>query len=203
MSKCDKLISSYGRTIFGTVLLLLLISIPAGLNAQTTARGMGMAGAFTPIARGVHAPLYNPANLGLPDNSRFSFTIISVDVAAWNNSFATSIWDQYNGQVLDSLDVVNLLNEIPDEGFRLNMGNVIRGLSFSAGRFAFSFATNVWGKINLDKTFFQIPLQGTQFDTTYTFNNTDAEAFGYATLGISYAQPFMSQGWMLFQSGSP
>ena len=214
MSKCFEQRSSHGRTILvtvfrqfidrsviGTVFLLLLIGIPAGLNAQTTARGMGLAGAFTPIARGVHAPLYNPANLGLPDNSRFSFTIISMDIAAWNNSFATGMWDQYNGQVLDSLDIVNLLDEIPDEGFRMNMGNVVRGLSFSAGRFAFSFATNVWGKVNLDKSFFRIPLQGTRFDTTYTFDNTEAEAFGFATMGVSYAQPFRIRGLDAFSVG--
>ena len=60
------------------VSLFILCCIPAGLYGQMTARGLAMGGAYTALARGVHAPQWNPANLGLPDNPKFSFTFISL-----------------------------------------------------------------------------------------------------------------------------
>ena len=56
-----------------SAVLCLLAGVIASLAphaavAQVTARSAGLAQAYTALARGVDAPLFNPANLGLPDS---------------------------------------------------------------------------------------------------------------------------------------
>ncbi len=110
-----------------------------------------MGGAYTALARGVHAAAWNPANLGLPDNSKFSFTFISLGASVWNNSFSKSMYDKYivgdgKGSVhWTQEDIEDILGHIPDSGLGLNIGTSVRAFSFSIGRFALSFGVDAGG----------------------------------------------------------
>ena len=77
------------------IILLVGFLFPLTLQGQMTARGLGMGGAYMAVSRGVHATDYNPANLGLPDNSKFSMTFISVEAGVWNNTFSKEMYDKY------------------------------------------------------------------------------------------------------------
>lgn len=184
------------------MILIAGLAFTTGARPQTTARGLGMGGAFTALARGVHAPHYNPANLGLPDNSRFSFTLLSLGTSVWNNSFSLGMYNQYNGASLDSADVVDILNAIPDDGFTLDANVLFNGFSSSIGRFAFTFQTHVYTYIRLDKDLFTIPLQGNEMGETYTLDDMKGEAFSYASAGLSYAQPLPIPGLDAFSIGA-
>ncbi|RKY51960.1 MAG: hypothetical protein DRP89_08420, partial [Candidatus Neomarinimicrobiota bacterium] len=162
------------------VFFFLLCLIPSGLLSQMTARGLGMGGAYTALARGVHAPIWNPANLGLPDNPKFSMTFFSIETGVWNNSLNKGMYDKYfvNGTkdqdgniVWEQQDVEDILNHIPDDGLGLNAEVFVRTLCFSAGRFALSFGANVGSFVQLDKTLFELPLAGNELNKKYTLNN--------------------------------
>jgi len=171
------------------VVVLLLSLMPNYLLGQMTARGLGMGGAYTALARGVHAPVYNPANLGLPDNSRFSFTFISLEAGVWNNSFTNDQYNQYNGALWTSQDIEDIMNSIPDDGLTLDVKAFARAFSFSVGRFAISIGADAGSFTRLDKTFFQLPLQGNELNETYEMDDTDGEAMGIGRTSLSWGQP--------------
>ena len=180
-----------------TLVMLAALLIPQLVHAQLNARGLGMGGAYTALARGVHAVDWNPANLGLPDNSRFSFTFISAGVSVNNNVFSKGMYDKYfvDGANADNEiywsedDVSDILGLIPDDGLKLNIQSQIRTFSFSVGRFALSLSTDVGVNVNLDKNFLAIPLQGTQINKQYTFNEAGGDGLGFGAVGVSWGQP--------------
>jgi hypothetical protein len=188
--------TTYRKWPWRRVLLsfLFVTLIPDILFAQMTVRGMGMGGAYTALARGVHAQAYNPANLGLPDNSKFSFTFLSVETGVWNNSFTKGMYDQYltdeSDTYWDQNDIDDILSHVPDGGFNLNMSAFIRTLSFSAGRIAFSIGANVGAYVQLDKSFFEFPLTGNELGQTYQFDNMDAKTLGVGIASFSLGLPF-------------
>jgi hypothetical protein len=166
------------------------ILFPPALSGQLTARGLGMGGAYTALARGVHAPDWNPANLGLPDNPSFSMTLISVGVGIDNNAFTQDLYNQYAVDAYwDADEVSNLLNQIPDDGLEANVSASARVLSFSAGRFALTLGVDAGVNARIDKSFLNIPLKGTRLNTVYSFGNTRASGLGIARIGLSFAQP--------------
>lgn len=173
--------------LFLTLLLMVMVTINA--SAQMNARGVGLGGAYTAIARGVHAPLWNPANLGLSDNPKFSMTIIGVQSGAWNNSFSLEMYNKYNGEYWTDKDIEDILNSIPDNGFRSNTEVLVNALSFSAGRFALTIGVIGGGYVNAAKTLFEIPLIGTEINKLYEFNDTDGSSLAAGMVGVSWGQP--------------
>jgi len=173
--------------LFFSFLLVMLLTIH--VSAQMNARAVGLGGAYTAIARGVHSPLWNPANLGLSDNPKFSMTLIGAEIGAWNNSFSLGMYNKYNGEYLTDDDIEDILNSIPDKGFRSNTEAFVNALSFSAGRFALTIGVLSGGFVNAAKAFFEIPLSGTEINKTYEFSDTDASSLAAGLVGISWGQP--------------
>ncbi len=186
----NKLFSRYRNInnilFFSFLLTVLLIT---NVSAQMNARAVGLGGAYTAIARGVHSPLWNPANLGLSDTPKFSMTLIGAEIGAWNNSFSLGMYNKYNGEYLTDDDIEDILNSIPDKGFRLNTEAFVNALSFSAGRFALTIGVLSGGFVNTAKAFFEIPLSGTEINKTYEFSDTDASSLAAGLVGISWGQP--------------
>ena len=182
-----------------TVVMMTLIVLLAfrSAQAQMTARGLGMGGAYTALARGVHAALWNPANLGLPDNPRFSFTFVGVGAAASNNAFSKAMYDQYlvDGADADNHihwtedDVKDILDAIPDNGLSVVNDVGIRALSFSVGRFALSVGVVSGSSLTLEKELFEIPLSGTVIGEAYDIATDAGQGLGYATVDLSYGLP--------------
>jgi len=174
----------------GLGFLLLLLFVQNG-SAQVTARSLGMGQAYTALARGAHAPLYNPANLGLPGNPRFSMTLFSVGIGGRNNSFNKSDYDYYlvEHPEWDSNDVEAILGRIPDEGFQFHMRGTARLLSFSAGRFAMSFGVEAGSYFQADRELFELSLLGNELDRTYSFDRMYGESAGVGLLSLSWGEP--------------
>ena len=83
------------------IIVLIYLLLPATLVwGQTSlgARGLGMAGAYQGLATGAEAPLWNPANLGLPGNPNLSFDILGFGFNLGNNSLNLSLYNQYFSQ---------------------------------------------------------------------------------------------------------
>lgn len=183
---------------FSAILPSLVLYFCAGTSeAQLTARALGLGGAYTALARGVHAADWNPANLGLPDNSRFSFTFVSAGASVNNNAFTKGLYDRYfvDGADADNTiywsarDIEELLDAIPDGGLNLSMLTQIRTFSFSIGRFALSVASDAAASFSIDKSLLEIPLQGTRINKQYSFGDAGGRGLGYGAVGLSWGQP--------------
>ncbi|MCK5148772.1 hypothetical protein KAR48_18610 [bacterium] len=189
-----------GLILIAAITICLLLTMP--LFAQLTARGLGMGGAYTALARGVHAVDWNPANLGLPDNPRFSMTIIGVGAGVSNNSFSKSMYDKYlvdhdgvdDGHIHWSANDVNdIFAAIPSDGLKIVNDIHLRLLSFSVGNLAISIGAISGTSIVLEKDIFRIPLMGTKINETYNLGAESGQGLGYGMLDISY-------GRMVYQS---
>jgi len=175
--------------LFFIFFMLFFMNKPG--RPQIIARGLGLGHAYTALARGVHAPLYNPANLGLPGNPKFSMTFLSAGIGVRNNSFSKGDYDRYlvDDPEWDQNDIENILSRIPDDGFQLHNRSTVRVLSFSIKRFAFTFGAETGGFLNSDKNLFRLSLQGNELNRTYRFNNMDGSGVAVGILGISWGQP--------------
>jgi hypothetical protein len=179
-----------GQIVFSLFVCFLIPTVGFG---QMTARSLGMANAYTALARGVHAPLWNPANLGLPDNPNFSFSLISLAAGVENNTFSKSFYDKYftggdeNNEVYwTPEDVLEILGLIPEDGVTLNIGATVRTFSFSAGKFALSMGASAQSYVQIDKTVLELPLQGNEMNQTYDFSDPDGKGIIIGGLNLSY-----------------
>ncbi|MEJ2627340.1 MAG: hypothetical protein P8078_02110 [bacterium] len=167
------------------VLLFLVILGNINVNAQMNARALGLGGAYTALARGVDAPLWNPANLGLSDNPKFSMTFIGAQAGAWNNSISLGMYNKYNGEYLTDSDIENILNSIPDNGFRSNTEVFINTFSFSIRQLALTIGVRGGGYVNAAKNIF-IHTDDGIIGTGETYPFDDVEGYGGSFLGRTH-----------------
>ncbi|HDQ45782.1 MAG TPA: hypothetical protein ENN17_09850 [bacterium] len=163
--------------------------LPWCLHAESTVRGLSMAGAYTALSRGVEAPAWNPANLGLSDNPGFSLTIFSTTVGAGNNSFNLNDIETYQGRHWSAKENQEILGRIPDEGFNLLGTVAVQTLSFSTGRMAFTLELAADARARLDRTVFALILNGNELDKDYTFDRTGAMGTALASAAFSFGVP--------------
>jgi hypothetical protein len=169
--------------------LMAIFLMPFELNAQVTARAMGMGGAYTAVARGVHAADWNPANLGFPNNPKFSMSIISVGVEVSNNAFTKAMYDKYSQrEVWNESDKADIYSSIPDRGFEAGVAATIRMISFSVGKFALTLGGDLGGYGTIEKSLFDILLNGNRIGKNYQFDDFNVDALTVARLGLSYGE---------------
>jgi len=148
-----------------------------------------MGGAYTALARGVHAPAWNPANLGLPDNPRYSVTFVSAGAGVWNNSITKSMYDKYNGAHLSSADIEDILDHIPAGGLEIDADVSARAFSFSMNRFALSVGAEGESYMRADKTLLDLALRGNETNRRYSLHDTDGAGAAVGLVGFSWGQP--------------
>lgn len=85
-----------------TVAALALILAPAALGAQgnISSAAAAMGGNYTAVARNFNAAAWNPANLGLPGNSRFSLAIVSPQFGLGTGPVTLSDFNEYADEVV-------------------------------------------------------------------------------------------------------
>ncbi|MCP4292117.1 MAG: conjugal transfer protein TraF [bacterium] len=181
----------YGRgkamvavTIVATGLALMTGLMPQIAWAQGSVRSWGMGGTGVATARGLDAPNYNPANLAFSDGFSVGLAAAAVDIH--NNALSLDRYNEITGSYLDTAAKEQLLNDIPDSGFKLD-GNVNASvLGLQAGSFALTFNAVGAGSGNLDKDYFDLVLFGNQLGETVDFSNTNGEGYALGSAGISY-----------------
>jgi len=197
MKKRFKSIHIKCRFCFLIVLSSAVLIFPRIVMGQLNARSLGLGGAYTALARGIHAADWNPANLGLPDNPKFSFTFISASVRVNNNSFTKGMYDKYlvdkaddnNSVYWSKSDISDILNTIPADGLLLNMSARIRTMSFSIGRFALAISSDIGANFNLARSLLEIPLNGTAVNKKYSLDDVEGTGLGFGAISMSWGQP--------------
>jgi hypothetical protein len=132
------------HTSLRTAVLVMLASAPAGAqmaNASVAATGLG--GAFTARAQGYNAVAWNPANLAMPGNPGFSFTLGAVDGAAGMRPIDfKKIADA--GSVIDSATRESWMLDVEREGAQKGgLGGGVTALGLSLGPIGFQLNTKV------------------------------------------------------------
>lgn len=175
------------------VLLVGLMAIFSVLNlyaqSNSSARSISLAKAYTAVANGVSAVVWNPANLALPKHSAFSLQLVGAGVNVGNLTLSKSTYDQYNGKYLSSSDIETILAEVPEDGFKLIADSDVQALGFTIGSFALTVRGCVSSNLSVSKDYLKILLEGIYTNQNYDIGNNSGEAIGYSSITASYAFP--------------
>ena len=173
--------------------LCLLLCLCGQALGQGQVRAMGLSGAFTAASRGLDAVDWNPANLALGTPGSFSVGLASVAVDMNNNAFSLARYNEVSGAVLTEADKQELLNDIPDEGFILDANVRASALGVQSGPLALTMQGIAGGSGILDKDFFDLILMGNEIGQSFTFEDTDGEAYAVGAATLSFATPVVTR----------
>lgn len=146
-----------------TIIFFLTIFFPkrgCSANSVSSARAVGLGAGYIAIARGIEAPLWNPANLGLKDNPEFSDGILSFGIRFGNNSFSRLDYNRFVGVLLHDADIKAILHKIPETGLKINSRSDIKLINISYKNFAFTSTTEINIAGTIAKDYLDIILNG-------------------------------------------
>jgi hypothetical protein len=177
-------------TVAGMLSVMLIFGAAQSLaSGQSNPRALAMGGAYTALAFGLEASAYNPANLGLSMNRRFTLDFVGVGVDLKNNSFSLDDYNSYTGKFLTDDDKESIIHKIPGEGLKLNFLAEACGLNFSIWRLAFNFRGLGESKVKLDKDPFELLLFGNAIKPNISLNDSRGEAQAVGDGSVSYGHP--------------
>jgi hypothetical protein len=175
------------------ILILLCIPGKAFGFGESQARALSLGGAYTTLARGTEASLWNPANLGITDMRRSSFNLFSLGARIGNNGISVKNYNSYTGSFLDENDKEKIISSIPEDGFNIN-GNaeaIFPGASWGP----FALTTKITGEANLSisKEPFHLLLFGNSLGEKTTFDGTEGESYILGDIALSYGRSFLKK----------
>lgn len=185
--------TSMNRSLTGLAAVALAL-VPALAQAQgnASAAATAMGGNYTAVARNFNAVAWNPANLGLPGNSRFSIAF-SPQVGLGTGPITLQDANDYAGIVVPQTVREAWLQKVIDNNGQNLGGDVnVTPLAFSVGRFAFSATTTVRADGDLPPAMVELLLFGNAGRTgapqDYTLTDLRLDANATTTLGLSYGR---------------
>jgi hypothetical protein len=178
--------------------LVLCSVVPADAqmaNASTAATGLS--GAYTARATGYNAVAWNPANLAMPGNPGFSFTLLALDGGAGLRPIDLNKLAPYSGKfVPKAVREQWMLDVIADSGEKGDVGGGLTELGLSIGSFALQVNTKVASRSNLSPGVVEAMLFGNAGRTgsidSLHFLGSSLDGAAYTTVGASYAIPLTS-----------
>ncbi|RKX20396.1 MAG: hypothetical protein DRP51_05770, partial [Candidatus Zixiibacteriota bacterium] len=180
---------------------LLIFIVTASLLASTatagglsSARAVGMGDAQIGLAKGVYAPLYNPANIALSGYGQAGVELAGAGAEIFNNSFSLSDYNNYTGAILSENDKSALLGKIPSDGLELSVRAQASALTISLGSFVISTNGVAASEVNLSKDIVELLVNGNQLNDTISLDEMYSEALAYATIGLSTGKTLYKSG---------
>ena len=150
------------RGAAATVALSVLAAATAGAQLPSASpAALGMGDNYTAVARGYGAVAWNPANLGLSGNPRFSLALLGMRGSSDLGPVTGSDVARYQGLQLPN-DVRDAwMQRIEDEGGEQGqIGAGITYVALSRGRFAVQVASAISGDANLAPDAMELLLYG-------------------------------------------
>ena len=148
-----------------------------------------MGGAYTAVGRNIHAIGWNPANLALKSDTKFSISIFSFGFGIHNDSFSPNDYDKYSGEFWSESDKRTILDKIPDEGLGIDLDLEASILSLSYDSYAIRFSGVGAGDAAIPKEPFEIFLFGNTFNDTTSLGDVEGEGWALASIALSGARP--------------
>lgn len=158
-------------------------------NASTAATALG--GAFTARAQGYNAVYWNPANLGMPGNQGFSFTLLPVDGQAGLKPIDLKRLKDYEGAPVPKSVREEWMLDVESNGVQKGaLGGGVTELAFSLGPIAFQASTKLAGNMDLSPGAVEALLFGNagRYDSVRTLNlaGSSFQSAVYTTGAMSY-----------------
>ena len=195
------------RNIIQTFVLVMLVASQVEAGDRTTIRGIGMGRTFTAASRGIDAIGINPANLAIPDRSRFSMVVLPFTYRLSTELFSYDIYQEFftgipdtNGdgkrepKLLTDDDKNRILSLLPEGKAvtRMDFETTLFGMSFEhpvVGGIGISVSDRVGIKLDLAKEYFRLFLFGfQQAGSRYDFSGTSLSAWWWREYNVSYAR---------------
>ncbi len=173
---------------------LLLPAAAAVSGGLSSARAVGMGEAYMGLAKGVTAPLYNPANVVLDGYRESGLELLGVGAEVSNNSFSIGDYNEYTGAILTTEDKADILEKIPDEGLKLNARVQASAISLSLGSIVISTQGYAASDLDLGKDVFDLLLNGNAIGDTVRLDGTYGDAISYATAGLTIGKTIYRSG---------
>ena len=168
--------------------------VPALAHAQgnASAAATAMGGNYTAVARNFNAVAWNPANLGLPGNSRFSIAY-SPQVRVGSGPITRQDLNDYAGIVVPQAVREAWMQKVTDNGGQNFGGDInITPLALSIGRFALSATTTLRADGVLPPAMAELLLFGnagrTGLPQNYTLTDLAFDANATTTIGLAYGR---------------
>lgn len=185
------------RSLILRTAAVLGLLIPGAVMAQVAnplAQSVGMGGNYTALARGLGAPAWNPAGLGMPDNPRASFAFLPLNITAGLSPITPADLAEFDGRLIPGSARTEWVNTIIEEGGEKgNVGADVTYLALNIGQVALSASSSVRSQVNMApdvaKVFFfgNAGFTGEPEDLTLAGSNFDVA--GTSTLAASLAIP--------------
>jgi hypothetical protein len=157
---------------------------------ESNPRALAMGGAYTAMANGYEAPVYNPANLGLSQNDhKFTINFFSAGVNVRNNSWSLKDYNDMMADTLTEDGKEDILAKIPEKGLGIDALAEATALSISYKRYALNFHVIGAGKGNVDKDPFEVILYGNAIKSGFTFEDISGLSWAVADFSLSYGHP--------------
>lgn len=186
------------KNTLATIIAVLILTTTNFAQLYVTSRSLSLADAYTTQARGAEVFGWNPANLGLSGNPKFSLDFGFIPLVPFpalqisNNSISTHMLNNYffTGKYLDTKDKEELLNFFPDNGLVFNPLVQMRLLSLSIKSWAVTLGVEVTGKVVAPKQLFNFAFFGNEFSEPIDLSDTDLQLQSVATVGLAH-------GWQM------
>ncbi len=179
------------------ILLPALLLLATPLSAQignTSPVALGLSDNFTALARGVYAPAWNPAGLGMADNPGFSLTLLPLRGQMGLDPVTPADLADWGDTVVPASVREEWLTRIEENGGETGgFGVDVTELAFSLSRLAFSLSTSVRGQVNMAPAFAELFFFGNAGRTgdpqNYSFEGTTFDIAATSTAAASLGLP--------------
>ncbi|HUG40628.1 MAG TPA: DUF5723 family protein [Longimicrobiales bacterium] len=176
---------------------LALLAAPAAAPAQIgnpLPQSVAMGGNYIALARGFGAVAWNPAGLGMPDNPRFSLSLLPLTATAGLDPVTAADFAAYDGQIIPESVKREWLALIQGEGGESgNLGGDLTYLAFSIGRVAIQASSNVRARVNVAPDVAEVLLFGnagyTGTPRSYDLEGSTFDLAGTSAVAASVAIP--------------
>jgi hypothetical protein len=173
------------------VATFLMPAIASAQLANVSSAATGLGGAYTARAQGYNAVYWNPANLGMPGNQGFSFTIVGIDGDAGIKPIDFNKLAKYSGEDIPKATREQWMLDVEKNGGQNGaLGAGITGIGMSMGPLAFQVSTKVSADMNLAPGAVEAMLFGNagRYDTLRTLDlaGSSFQSAAYTTGAVSY-----------------
>jgi hypothetical protein len=186
-----------GRRLGGASLLTMMLAVATPVAAQlgnASPVSLGMGDNYTALARGLDAPFWNPAGLGMPDNPGFSITVLPLRAGASLSPISMSDLAQYKDTFIPASVRQDWVDQITSAGSEEGeFGGEITLLAMSISHLAFQLSTTTHGRVDMAPAFADLFFFGnagrTGVPENYTLSGSALDAAATTTAGVSLGLP--------------
>lgn len=178
---------------------ILALSAPAeGQLPTASAADLGLGGNYTALARGFGAIGANPAGLGMPDNPRFTLSLLPVLVQTGMDPVSLSDFNDFEDRVVPADVKERWLELVEDEGSEAGVaGAEVTFLAATLGQVGFQVTTEAFGRLSLSPDAMELVLFGNAGRTgepaDLTLQGSSADGFAVTTAGLGFGMPLGDQ----------